>query len=445
MRTLFWKLFGAFWLTTVAILAVSIFVTFQLAGESHEGLSDPREIDLVLQEVLQDAGLKGLRNYLADAGNFPPGRTVYLIDPSGRELLDRAVPERTAERARRMRAVHAAHEERGHRSQRSRRELQQQLLQTPDGQKWLAMPGPAPLPRFGILSFGNLRWAVLGLAAVISLLSFWLLSRSLTRPVARISDAAARLAGGDMSARVGTGSYGGDEIGTLAKQFDRMAAELETQSTTRRELFRNIAHEIRAPLTRLQIATELLERQPERTGDHVERIRYEIDRVENLTRQVLQLARAEQLPNSAETASLIEIITRIAADATFEAEALGVELVCEASSDEIMIKGNAEAIASAVENVVRNAVQFTPAGGKVIITVEQGSLCRLVVSDTGPGVADGQLQKIFEPFYRIDTNRPGAGIGLAISQRVLGQVGGELSASNLPGGGLSISMGFQYA
>ena len=327
MRSLFWKLFGAFWLTTLVILAVSIFVSFRIADEqSPYSFADPREIDEQLQAILQLDGIEGLEDHIADSDNFPPGQTVYLIDSNGRDLLDRELPERIHRRAQRIWSSISENRRERRDSDRYPRRLRQSLLVTADGQMLLAMPGPAPQERFGFLLAGSGRWAVLGLAAAISLLSFWLLSRSLARPVARISETAAQLAAGDMTSRVGKSAYTRDEIGQLAAQFDRMAEELDQQSRTRLEMFRNIAHELRAPLTRLQIATELLERKPDSSPQQLKRIRYEVERVEALASQVLALARAEQLADSDESTSLMQVVNQIIEDAEFEAGARNVRI-----------------------------------------------------------------------------------------------------------------------
>ena len=440
MRSLFWKLFGAFWLTTLVILAVSIFVSFRIADEqSPYSFADPREIDEQLQAILQLEGIEGLEDHIADSDNFPPGQTVYLIDSNGRDLLDRELPERIHRRAQRIWSSISEHRRERRDSDRYPRRLRQSLLVTADGQMLLAMPGPAPRERFGFLLAGSGRWAVLGLAAAISLLSFWLLSRSLARPVARISETAAQLAAGDMTSRVGKSAYTRDEIGQLAAQFDRMAEELDQQSRTRLEMFRNIAHELRAPLTRLQIATELLERKPDSSPQQLKRIRYEIERVEALASQVLTLARAEQLPDSNESTSLIQVVNQIIKDAEFEAGANGVRMQYPDPGGESVVKGNPDVVSSAIENVVRNAIQHTPSGSDVTLAINGGTV---TVTDGGPGVPAKDLDKIFEPFYRIDTNRPGAGIGLAITKRVLQQLGGTLNAVNRQGGGLQITMRF---
>jgi len=433
MRTLFWKLFGAFWLTSIVILTVVVLLSFHLASSTNDALDRWEEVSL--QDVLESSGMEGLRQYLVSPGNFPPGRTVYVVNRNAQDIARRTLPRQLERRVQRTWAgIDSRMRDRPRRPPRMRLPV----LETAEGELLVAIPGPAQPPLFGIFSFAHVRWVVLGMAGVISLLVFWLLSRSLSRPVTRISATANRLARGDMTARVGL--TGNDEIGQLAAQFDTMASELEAQSKNRRELFRNIAHELRAPLTRMQIATDLLERRPENAAEQIERMRYEIERVENLTRQVLTLARAEQLGEATDVTALGPVLEQIVRDAEFEAQARQVKVRCTTPEGELPVKGTAEAIASAIENVVRNAVQMTPAGGEVSVTVSDDDPREVTVSDSGPGLPEAELEMIFEPFYRVDTNRPGAGIGLAIAQRVLRQLGGSITAANRPEGGLQIIM-----
>lgn len=441
MPRLFWKLFGAFWLTTVVILAASIFVSFQIADRDAAAALDPREADALLREVLDDSGVAGLRAWIADRDNFPPGHTVYVIDEHGRELLGRPVPQFLQRRARRL-LEHVGRRAEAGRALRSGGPRQRfaPVLVTPDGARLLALPGPAPAPRFGVLSAAGMRWALPGIAALVSLLSFWLLSRSLLRPALRVSHAAARLAAGDMSARVGAEHYSADEIGALAAQFDRMAATLQAQAEQRRELFRNVSHELRAPLARLQIAAELLARKPGEAAVQLERIRTDLEALESLTVQVLELARAEQpaLQGSARLAPLLE---RLGRDAAFEAQAAGVQLEWPTAAPDVLLAIDERLLASAIENVVRNALQATPAGGRVDVAVAlRGGRLVIDVVDDGPGVPQAELDKLFAPFYRLDTNRPGAGIGLAITAGVVAQLQGQVEARNVPPRGLHVSL-----
>lgn len=450
MPRLFLKLFGTFWLTTVLILSISIFVSFRIADEMSERLIDPREADVSLREVVESGGLAGLRRWVADSDNFLPGQTVYIVDSAGNELLGRDVPEYLERRLNRMWTMlerDADDDNDGNSDRRRPRDSDRRsrvltpVLEMADGSRWLAMPGPTAPPPFGILSYGGLRWLVLGLAAVTSLVTFWLLSLSLSRPARRIVNAVDRFAAGDMSARVGSAASSNDEIGEIGRQFDNMAAELEAQSEVRRELFRNISHELRAPLARLQIATELLERKPAHAAEQLQRIRGEIEVLDGLTAQVLSLARASQHEGNDATVSLADVIERVSDNAQLEAGDKGIDLDSPLPDADITVRADETLLTSAIENVVRNAIQATPAGGRVSIAVTtEGDRCSVTVTDTGPGVPEDQLERIFEPFYRLDTNRAGSGIGLAITSRVMEQIGGSVKSRNADGKGLVVTL-----
>lgn len=461
---MFWKLFGAFWLTAVLIIAASVFASFRITDVSrYELMVDAREADVILREVFEESGIQGLRQWIQDSGNFLPGQTIYVVDHVGHEILGRDVPSWLQRRFDRMWSLAEGRDSDGgwlrperrsapeadrddagdRRSDSDRRPYRAAaaVFTAADGTRWLSMPGPAPAPLFGVLNRGELQWLVLVVAGIISLASFWLLSRSLSGPAQEISDAVGRFAAGDLSARVRNVKAGGDEIGEIALQFNRMAGALETQAKSRQELFRNVSHELRAPLTRLQIAAELIERKPDTSATQLERIRGEIEVLENLTAQVLSLARATRSESGDEFTLLADLLSRVASNATVEAEEKGVELDCTVPADDVRIRGDEMLVVSAVENVVRNAVQATPKGGVVSIrTAVSDRVCTITVADGGDGVPDEELQRIFEPFYRLDTNRPGSGIGLAITTRVLAQIGGAVRAENAREGGLRVTM-----
>lgn len=445
MPRLFLKLFGTFWLTTVLILAVSIFASFRLADDSASGVRiDPREADELMRDELAEGGIQGLRNWIANSSNFPPGQTVYVVDEAGSEILGRAVPEmlrRQLERMWRFSERHEMGESRRDHQGHAHRNFTA-ILVAQDGKRWLSMPGPAPPPRFGVFSRGDMRWIVFVLAAATSLISFWLLSRSLSQPARCISSAVNRLAAGDLSARVGKAGYSNDEIGEIARQFDRMASELEAQANSRRELFRNVSHEMRAPLARLQIATELLQRKPDEKEVQLRRIQEEIGVLENLTAQVLALARASQEKPIDKVADMAAVIERVAENAQLEASEKKVRLEWHPPGS-ILVPADEVLVVSAIENVVRNAVQAAPAGGRVALEVAgDDDTCVVSVTDDGPGVPDSEFERIFEPFYRLDTNRPGSGIGLAITARVLNQLGGSARAQRAGEGGLKVTLAF---
>jgi two-component system sensor histidine kinase CpxA len=438
---LFLKLFGTFWITTVLILSISIFASFRLADDQMaERLADPREIDASLREEMSAGGLDALRNWVADADNFLPGQTVYVVDTTGAEILGREVPLFLIERLDRIWAMLQRWKDEG-RDYDNRYRGFTPVLETADGSQWLAIPGPTSPPRFGMLSSGNLRWLVLFLAAITSLVTFWLLSRSLAQPAGQIIEAVKRFATGDMTTRVGSASRSNDEIGEIARQFDNMAAQLEQQRESKRELFRNISHELRAPLARLQIATELLDRKPEQASQQLERIRGEISVLDSLTAQVLSLTRASQPEGRDQQVSMAEIMDRVIGNAELESNARTITLDYKVPDTDIAVRADESLLGSAIENVVRNAIQATSASGTVRVATQlNGDSCVISVADTGPGVPDDELERIFEPFYRLDTNREGSGIGLAITARVMEQIDGSVEARNADSGGLVVTL-----
>lgn len=441
MPRLFVKLFGTFWITTVLILSISIFASFRLADDQMaERLADPREIDASLREEMSAGGLDALRNWVADADNFLPGQTVYVVDTTGAEILGREVPLFLIERLDRIWAMLQRWKDEG-RDYDNRYRGFTPVLETADGSQWLAIPGPTSPPRFGMLSSGNLRWLVLFLAAITSLVTFWLLSRSLAQPAGQIIEAVKRFATGDMTTRVGSASRSNDEIGEIARQFDNMAAQLEQQRESKRELFRNISHELRAPLARLQIATELLDRKPEQASQQLERIRGEISVLDSLTAQVLSLTRASQPEGRDQQVSMAEIMDRVIGNAELESNARTITLDYKVPDTDIAVRADESLLGSAIENVVRNAIQATAASGTVRVATQlNGDSCVISVADTGPGVPDDELERIFEPFYRLDTNREGSGIGLAITARVMEQIDGSVEARNADSGGLVVTL-----
>ncbi|NNM19706.1 MAG: HAMP domain-containing histidine kinase [Gammaproteobacteria bacterium] len=437
MPRLFWKLFAAFWLTTLAILTVSIFASFQLADRATADWIDPREADAMVRQIAESQNRQQVMRWLGDPATFPTGQTIYLIDADIEDISGRDLPVFVQARARHQWAIT---QQDGRNSRRPRRPFRP-VIHTIGDTSYIAIPGPAALPRFGVLSSSALRWTVLALAAVISLLAFGWLSRSLTRPIERIAAATRRLQSGDMSARVGSDAWGQDEIGQLSRQFDRMAGEIEAQAQRREELFRNISHELRAPLARLQIAADLITRKPDAAQVQVDRIVRDIATMDQLTGQVLKLARAQQGSPQREAVVVNELLDELLDQGSVEAGARGVEVSLAPVDPQLVVHADRQQLASALDNVIRNAISVAPPGSTVdVIVNESDGGCQVIVEDRGPGVPDADLERLFEPFYRVDQNRPGSGIGLAITARVVTDLGGSIVASNRDGGGLRMTI-----
>ncbi|MDT7542928.1 MAG: two-component system, OmpR family, sensor histidine kinase CpxA [Acidobacteriota bacterium] len=320
----------------------------------------------------------------------------------------------------------------------------------PEGQR-------PPRPPFGHLGFliGDTPTALgARLAAAIliaGLLCYWL-ARYITSPVLKLRGVTRRVSEGDLSARVSP-LLGGrrDELGALGRDFDEMAARVETLVTAQNRLVRDISHELRSPLARLNVALDLArKRAGSDAASALERIEREAVRLNEMISQLLTLARRESGNDATprESVDLAKLLREIVADADFEARAHD-RTVQLTSAEECYAQGTTRLLHSAVENVVRNALRHTPEGSAVEVSLEyrnengQG-LAVIAVRDRGAGVPEAVLADIFRPFYRVDDARDresgGTGLGLAITQRAVQTHGGTVTASNLAGSGFAVEI-----
>jgi two-component system sensor histidine kinase CpxA len=216
-------------------------------------------------------------------------------------------------------------------------------------------------------------------------------------------------------------------------------------------LFREIAHELRSPLTRLNVALEISRKHTDKNAKRfLDRIAAETDNLSLLITQLLTLSRLDNanLTLQRKPVVLEELVGRIAQDASFEGETRDCAVVFECR-DRCTLPADGNLLRSAIENVIRNALRFTPKGTQVEVTQlleREGSGVKAVicVRDFGPGVPPGNLKKLFEPFFRADavtvrTNQS-AGLGLAIAMRAVHMHNGLIMARNADDGGLIVEI-----
>jgi two-component system sensor histidine kinase CpxA len=309
--------------------------------------------------------------------------------------------------------------------------------------------------RFQVSAYDNLsREMILSLLVVFliaGILCFFL-ARYLTTPISRLRSTTRELTEGKLSARIGS-SMGrrNDEIGYLARDFDLMAEQIEKLLKSQTRLIRDISHELRSPLARLNVALELARLTPEEgKKPALDRIEQESRCLNNLIEQLLTLSRMESgaMDSKQNSFDLGEMIRSIAEDAEFESGSKNIN-VDVSLKDEITFTGYEQALRSALENVVRNALDYTFKNTTVTISVaslqqDQNCFVRIVIRDQGEGVPESELEKIFTSFYRLapsrDRNSGGSGIGLAITERAVKLHGGSVKASNHPEGGLVVTI-----
>jgi two-component system, OmpR family, sensor histidine kinase CpxA len=438
MRSLFVRIFVSFWAALVLFTVLSILVAIAV-NPAREVESRGAEVLAEAVNAYQTGGEAGARQYLDAVRNNDHVR-IFVFDSSGRELAGRHVPPWIEESRRGISrswfdSLFPSHIKR--------------LAWTLDGKRYtLVMEMPPGALRF----LGPHAPLLLTIAIISSGLVCYLLARSLTRPVARLRQAAQSLASGDLTARTGAPARGpGSEMVELMRDFDRMAERLETLVESQSRLLKDVSHELRSPLARLSVALGLARQRatPDIEGS-LNRIEIEADRLNQLIQRLLTISRLESGADGIHKSSLSlrELVEEVARDAEFESAGRACRLVAN-DSDEFIVEGDAELLRSAVENVVRNATRYTAEGTTVTVQLDReesahGEEMVVRVRDSGPGVPDHALTKIFDPFYRLDDARNartgGAGLGLSIADRAVRLHGGQLRASNRKEGGLEVEI-----
>ncbi len=300
---------------------------------------------------------------------------------------------------------------------------------------------PPPPPKGGPESFPVLP-VVVGLVA--SLFCAFGLAWYFAKPIRHLRSTFDAVADGDFERRAAPGMGGRrDELADLGRDFDRMAARLQALMDGQKRLLHDVSHEMRSPLARLQAAIGLARQQPGRAEDSLVRIERESERMNRLVGELLTLSRLDAgVVGEVERVDTAELLAGIVDDARFEGGPSGVIVDFRPGAmPEVM--ANPELLHRAIENVVRNALRYSPSGGVLGIAAGQsGDTFLIRVSDEGPGVAEDELEAIFKPFHRGESQvaSEGYGLGLAIAQRIIAAVNGKIWAKRGKPSGLVVSI-----
>jgi signal transduction histidine kinase len=436
---IFWKLFVSFGIAMALTLVTTVWVSSRIADQAFDQLNFEGRERIIQEaaEALEQGGEWRLRLWLLRNPRPAPGMALLVLDENGNELLGRNPPPAVAKLLR---------TEPFRRFERPRNVRPVQL--TPeivgdDGQEFRLVFARAPITFLGVLTWPGTQFAVLTIAMIAAALTSLLLARYLSTPIVRLQKAARALAAGALDTRVGPPiNRRKDEAGRLARDFDAMAERLQALVMDKEALLRDVSHEFRSPLARIQVALALAER---RSGEaalgDLARIEQETERLNELVEQVMTLTRLRtQTEPRREPVVVHELVNEIVADARFEHPEAHIE--CSTSSVPTIL-ADRPGLRSAIENVLRNALAH--GGQERPVEVSLSSAAKEIairVLDGGPGVPPEDTRRIFEPFYRVDQSRDhqsgGQGIGLAITARVMELHGGGAEARNRPQGGLEV-------
>ncbi|MGO9577066.1 MAG: ATP-binding protein [Terriglobales bacterium] len=485
MKSLFLKIFVSFWAALALSLVLAILITIALRPARRGIESQAPQTLAEAVNAYQTGGQHAAHEFLEEFWRTQHVR-AYVFDPAGNELSGRHVPP-WIEESREGGTQSGTRQNSARAGSPYRRSWIDKLLPdrirrqalTLDGKRYTMVLELPPGPR-GF--FGPFDIPLLGIAVILSGLVCYLLARSVTSPVTRLRKAAQSLAAGDLSARTDAPAGGSrDDLTELMRDFDRMAERIQELVDSQSRLLKDVSHELRSPLARLSVALGLARQRaaPELEGS-LNRIELEADRLNQLIQRLLTIARLESGTDGLHktTFSLRELVEQVAHDAEFETPGRGCRVTTlsgdraigssgdrgsnafdfrwpdhpmtrSPDDDEYLVEGDPDLLRSAVENVVRNATRYTVEGTTVEVRLERqhadGEEEIIVrVLDSGPGVPNEALKKIFEPFYRLDNARNqqtgGAGLGLSIADRAIRLHGGQLHASNRQEGGLEIEI-----
>lgn len=414
MRRLFWKFFAIIWLTLAASIA-GLFLIGRLLDAAPFSQELARQQGVVALDVtarlLQQEGIAAARAYARAAAAVPlpvelsiaeNGTPADCAQSGGAHVRDVIVGD-TCQRVTLMARDPGVMEE-----------------------TW-----PKLLP-----------WTS---ALIASAIAAFALARYLIRPVAHLRQGLSALAHGQFDVRIGA-KMGGrkDEVAGLAHDFDVSAARLQALQEVQQRLFHDVSHELRSPLSRLQAAIGVLRQNPARLDTLLGRMDREIERIDGLVGEILTLARLSGRADNAvvQTLDVIDLVNEIADDASFEGQGRGISISHEGAAS-FVAEVDGELIYRALENVIRNALKYSPDGSRVSVRSEiAGETLRVTVADEGAGVQAPDLERIFQPFLRgrDAAAHDGYGLGLAITKRAIEKHGGRVTAALAAHGGLGVTL-----
>jgi len=426
------RLFVRIWLSFWAVLAATFLTA--LAVDYGLALQRARDIDRLSPQLLAAQAAQAIatrgeamgRHWVLMKHNLPPELEEFVVTPDGRELTGHTLAEVDRALAR----------------PRAGSPFPAQVTEMVDGRPYRFVFQRVRSLDFDLWDVLTQPWVLAGLILAMSGAGAALLARSLTHPIHRLQARVRAIAEGEFDGRRDQAlARRRDELGVLARDLDDMAERLRALIAAREAMLRDVSHELRAPLARLRALADLAR---VRGGSPpLARIDREIDRIDALIGQILRFARLQAEPDLAiEPLDLAVLVEDAAADARLEAAAAGKQVVLR-SDGPVPVMADGRLVRSAAENVLRNAVRFSPAGGRVeVILTAKGGDAQLIVRDRGPGVRAEDLPHIFEPFRGEGS---GAGLGLAITRRVVTLHGGAVAADNRPGGGLQVTLSIPLA
>ncbi len=468
-HSLFWKIFLYFWVSMMLFGIFSTLINAKIRQTEKNAPHTPVSVIIKRshQLIKQDTNKTVLREWLVESQDRIQSNTVYILDSKGKDLLSRPL------NARMQQALHEYSKE---------PQEFYPYLQNPDSIFFEARPQhsndipPLPGPAIFVIKLVSnsgesytliidnktnrdnwIFWRSVSIGTRIAM-AFLLsgiicsfLARYLTTPLQKLRIATHRIASGHFDSSMNTRiAKRKDEIGDLGRDFDSMAKRIEITLQSQQRLLRDVSHELRSPLARLQIALGLAyQRSNGLVQPELQRIEKEVERLNDLISQSLSLARISSqtsIPKKT-TINLTELLKEVIETAKYEAQNKKCHII-STQMENCCINGNKDLLYSGLENILRNAIQHTKIGtdieASLILSNTYHPVATLTIRDHGLGVPESEIDELFKPFFQIDEARTqqneGYGIGLAIAERAIHLHDGSINIANISEGGLEVSL-----
>jgi len=423
MVPLFWRIFLLIWLAMAVTVVVSSLASQVLLDRERAGIErqlELRNLGLEVAAIRDSRGRREAYRFLSAQGD-ELGLHLMMISAADDERLPSDIRSRIKSGWYRQKPA---------------------IVDMGDGYRLIAWP---KMHGEGWLEPRVFRYMETGLAFILITLACWLIARFVSRPMRHMESTARAIAGGNTELRVNEGiAARRDEVGQLATAFNAMTDQLCNLLDRQKHLLRDISHDLRTPLARQRVAIELAS-EGGVEDELMASILRQNERLDTMTGQILTLYRViEQGGNIArEPIRPLELLNNVLRDAAGYAEHQRVDCKLRSTpeSSGVSVLGDAGLLQRAFDNILQNALDHTPPGKVVHVSLAQSSgWISLAIADEGPGVAGDILEHLFEPFFRADKSRGGQGwgLGLAISRDIILAHDGEISAHNGEGGGLQI-------
>jgi len=414
-----------------------------IAAWELRGYIETRRSTLALQaaDILASGGEKALIDWLRNDAEIPANVSIYILDESGQDILGQQLPGQYSDFV----AEFVIGEPIAADSNYHPVQLAPKLIGA-DQQIYAFLVLPKGFSLWGSTAtlLSLLIAAILVTASVA-----WLIARAFSRPINELQLATRELASGDIRARVPDAiTHRGDELGALAADFNSMASQLNGLIEGRETLLREMSHELRSPLARLQAAIALAAEKNSLGPAERERIEREIAGMNRVIGEILRYSSLDAtLAPKRRLVRLDRLLNELVNEEEIEATSKGCQLELQVESD-LTVVGDPELLHSCFENIVRNAIRYAPQGTAIEVSARRGSgndkhSILVEISDRGPGVPQEYLSRIFEPYIRVSSGNhdpDSTGLGLAIVKRVVQKHAGEVKAVRRAGGGLTIAV-----